>query len=245
MRHRRTGAPPVGDVTHVAERCTRRIEIVGYGDAVQVIRRALVIDDDSRPWIKHYRDREGISEGHTYSSRGPARGVLLVDLLYGNEEILTVLSDRRNGAVDEPDEISVRLVAGDVADEIDIVEDDQPARSGAGEADVGGQRVGDGEVLDRAISVDIDLRGRIRVDAAIDQAAEIGDATADGLRACRNGAQQRHCQGEQQEFDPVAQPHVFGAAASHTLVPSTKQFVKRDRGSPRVWVDWIPAVPPS
>src|SRR5258707_403972 len=88
----------------------------------------------------------------------------------GNEEILTVLSDRRGGAVDEPDEIPVRLVARDVADETDIVEDDQPASSGAGEADVGGQWVGRWEVPDRAITVDIDLRGGNGVDKAIDYA---------------------------------------------------------------------------
>src|SRR5258708_5260145 len=86
------------------------------------------------------------------------------------------------GAVDEPDEIPVRLVARDVADETDIVEDDQPASSGAGEADVGGQWVGRWEVPDRAITVDIDLRGGNGVDKAIDYATEIGDTTTDGLR---------------------------------------------------------------
>jgi hypothetical protein len=94
-------------------------------------------------------------------------------------------------AIDEPDEIPVRLVAGEVADEIDIVEDEQPASSGAVVANVGGQWVGRGEVSDRAISIDVDLRGRNRVDKAIDNAAEIGDTAADGLRMRRDGTQQR------------------------------------------------------
>src|SRR5206468_3286910 len=106
-------------------------------------------------------------------------------------------SERCGGAVDEPDKIPMHLVAGHVADEIDIVEDDQPAPSGAGETDVGGQWVGRWEVPDRAISVDIDLRGRNRVDKTIYHATEIGDTTANGLRPCWYGAQQQQAEGEQ------------------------------------------------
>src|SRR5262249_8432060 len=114
------------------------------------------------------------------------------------------------------DKIPVHLIAGHVADEIDIVEDDQKAPSGAGETDVGGQWVGRGEVPDRAISVDIDLRGGSRVDKAVYQAAEIRDTTACGLRVPRDGGQQEQCEGEQQDFDPAAErPRVVRVARSH------------------------------
>src|SRR5260370_7824635 len=142
--------------------------------------------------------------------------MLFVDLVDGNEEILTVGSDRRNGAVDEPDEIPMHSIAGDVADEMDVVEYDQRPTEGAGEADVGGQWVGRGEVPDRAISVDIDLRGRNRGDKAVYHAAEIGDTTADGLRPRREGGQQQQCEGEQQEFEPpAARPRFVRVARSH------------------------------
>src|SRR5260370_18877144 len=142
--------------------------------------------------------------------------MLFVDLVDGNEEILTVGSDRRNGAVDEPDEIPMHSIAGDVADEIDVVEYDQRPTEGAGEADVGGQWVGRGEVPDRAISVDIALRGRNRRATAVYHAAEIGDATADGLRPRREDGQQQQCEGEQQEFEPpAARPRFVRVAGSH------------------------------
>jgi hypothetical protein len=103
----------------------------------------------------------------------------------------------------------VHLVAGHVANESDVIEDDQPAPSGAVETDVGGQWVGRWEVPDRAISVDIDLRGGNRVDKAIYHATEIGDTTANGLRPCRDGAQQQQAEGEQQDSDPAAAlPHI-------------------------------------
>src|SRR5207248_6341235 len=126
----------------------------------------------------------------------------------------------------DPDEIPVRRVAGDVADETDIVEDDQPASSGAGEADVGSQWVGRWEVPDRAISVDIDLRRGNRVDKAIYHATEIGDTTANGLRPCRDGAQQQQAEGEQQDFDPAAaRPRIVRVARSHPRPRPTHQAI--------------------
>src|SRR5258708_35785810 len=112
--------------------------------------------------------------------------MFFVDLGDRYEEV-RARQDVRAGdrAIHEPDEIPVRLVAGEVAGEIDVVEDDQPAPSGAGETDVGGQWVGRWEIPDRAISVDIDLRRGYRVDKAIDYAAEIADTTANGLRERR------------------------------------------------------------
>src|SRR5262249_55599479 len=79
---------------------------------------------------------------------------------------------------------------------------------------------------DRAISIDIDLRGRSRVDKAVDYAAEIGDTTADRLRVRRDGAQQQQREGEQQESDPAAvRLCVVRVARSHLpLVPSPQQI---------------------
>src|SRR5262249_16277183 len=110
----------------------------------------------------------------------------------------------------------VHLVAGHVADEDDVVKYDQRTPEGTGEADVGGQWVGRGEVPDRAISVDIDLRGGNRVDKAVYHAAEIGDTTAYGLRPRGEGGQQQQWEGEQQDFDPAAaRPRVVRVARSH------------------------------
>src|SRR5260370_7031443 len=103
-------------------------------------------------------DRQLGGEGERDAGHGRAGRVLLVNLLDGNEEILTVGSDRRGGAVDEPDRIPLYLVTGDVAGEVDVVEDDQKARRVvAEEADVGGQWVGRGEVPDGAIAHHLNL----------------------------------------------------------------------------------------
>ena len=114
-------------------------------------------------------------------------------------------------------------------DEIDVVEDDQPARGVvAEEADVGGQRVGGRKIPDRAVAVDIDLRGRNRVDKAIDHAAAIGNAYR-RLRLRRDGAQQQHCESEQQDFDPAAaRPRIVRVARSHLRPrPITRRIRRR------------------
>ena len=91
MRHRGAGVPPVGDVAHVSEVGTRRVEIVRDKDAVQVVERATEVDDGARGRVKQDRDRERVGEGHTDGSRGLARGVLLVDLFDGYQQVLTAL----------------------------------------------------------------------------------------------------------------------------------------------------------
>src|SRR5258708_12512830 len=130
----------------------------------------------------------------------------------------------------------VRRVAGEVAGEIDVVEDDQPATTGPGKADVGGQRVGRWEVPDRAISVDIDLRRGNRVDKAIDHATEIGDTAAKGLCPCRDGAQQQQPEGEQQDSDPpAARPRIVRLARNHLRPRPTRQSAPGlDSGGPAV-----------
>src|SRR5262249_14624391 len=168
---------------------------------------------------------ECVGKGHPDRDEGGPRRILFVDLVDRYEEVRAI-QDVLTGdrAIDEPDEIPVRLVAGEVADEIDIVEDDQPASSGAGEADVRGQWVGRGEVPDRAISIYIDLRGRNRVDKAIVHAAEFGDTTADGLRMRRQGAQQPQAEEEQQDSDPAAAcPRIVRFARRHLRPRPTQQ----------------------
>ena len=109
----------------------------------------------------------------------------------------------------------------------DVVEDDQPA-SGvvAEEADVGGQWVGHPKIPDRAIAVDLNTRGRNRVDLAVDHAAVIGNATA--RRPRRGGGQQRQCANEKQDCDPLGAPHHMNCAArSHVRPRSHYQAIRR------------------
>src|SRR5262249_43191968 len=199
MRNRRAGADKSGRLAHKGHIRARCVEVVRDRDVVQLVRRPLVVDHDARYWIEHDRDRQLVGERDADGGRGLARRILLVDLLDGNEEILTVGFDRCGGAVDEPDGIPLHFIAGDVADEIDVVEYDQRPAEGADEADVGGQWVGRGEVPDRAITVDIDLRGGNWVDKVVYYVAEIGDITIYGLRLCRDGAQQQQSEEEQQD----------------------------------------------
>src|SRR5215470_18957829 len=186
--HRSAATLPGGAATHVAERHPSRIKAVSDRDLVDFGVRPVGIDHSAGRRTDQFWEGERVGKGHPDRDEGRPRRILFVDLVDRYEEV-HALQDVRTGdrAIDEPDEIPVRLVAGEVADEIDIVEDEQPASSGAGEADVGSQWVGYGEVPDRAISVDIDLRGRCRVDKAVDHAAEIGDTTAYGLRVRRDG----------------------------------------------------------
>src|SRR6266436_2532166 len=88
----------------------------------------------------------------------------------------------------------------------------------------------------RAISVDIDLRGGNRVDKAIYHATEIGDTTANGLRPCRDGAQQQQAEGEQQDSDPAAAlPHIVRVTRSHLRPRPTRQSPPGlDSGGPAV-----------
>src|SRR6266567_2122725 len=90
MRHRSAAAFPVSGVAYVAERRACRVEIIRDDDAVQVIRRPRVIDDDAGLRGKQHRDCELIGEGHTDRGGGLADGVLLVNFLYGYKKVLAV-----------------------------------------------------------------------------------------------------------------------------------------------------------
>src|SRR6266545_4223525 len=106
MRHRSSTALPVSVVAHVAEHRSGCVEIIRNDDAVQVIRRALVVDDDAALGVKRHRDCELVSERHTNRGGGLTGGVLLVNFLYGDEKVLAVRLEVRKGAVDEPDVVS-------------------------------------------------------------------------------------------------------------------------------------------
>ncbi len=217
MRNRSAVIEPVGIVAHIAEVRAGGVEVVRDRDGVQVVRRPAGVDDGARPRIDQDRDRQRVGEGDADGGRGLARRILLVDFLDRDQEVLAALLDRAGRAVDEPDRVPKNVVARHLARVHDVVEDDQPpigvlARLRE-EAEVGGQRVGCRKVPDRAVTVDIYLRGRNRVDKAIDQAAAIGNAA---VRPRRGGGQQRQCEGGQQDSDPaVAHPHLVRAARSH------------------------------
>ena len=83
MRRWSTGAPPVSDVTHIAKVRTRRVEVVRDVNAVQVVNRPSGVDDGARACVIQDRDRQRVGEGHPDGGRGLARGVLLVNFLYG------------------------------------------------------------------------------------------------------------------------------------------------------------------
>src|SRR6266700_7604360 len=110
MRDRSSTALPVSGVAYVGEHRAGGVEIVRDGDAVQIIRRSQVVDDGARLRVKQHRNCELIGEGDADVGRGLSRRILLIDFLDWDKEILTVGSDRRGGAVDEPDRIPLRLV---------------------------------------------------------------------------------------------------------------------------------------
>ena len=198
------------------------------------------VDDRAGGRVEQDRDRQLPGEGDTDCDEGRAWRIRLLDLLDGYQQVLAALLEGARRAVDEPELVLVNGVARHVAQVDDVVEDDQHPPDSAGEADVAGQRVGRRKIPDRAIAVDIDLRGRSRVDKAIYHAAEIGDTTADGLCPRWDGGQQRQCAGEQQDSDPAVAPHTNCVAGSHGTpsFPIAKQFVGGwDRGSPRCGLD--------
>src|SRR5262249_25105960 len=152
-RHWSAAALPGGAAIHVAQRYSSRIKVVSDRDLVDFDVRPVGIDHSAGRRTDQLWERELVGKGHPDRDEGRPRWILFVDLVDGNEEILTAGSERCGGTVDEPDKIPMHLVAGHVADEIDIVEDDQPAPSRTGEADIGGKWVGRREVPDRAIAV--------------------------------------------------------------------------------------------
>src|SRR6266498_5622599 len=162
MGHRSSAAFPVSSVAYVAEHRAGGVEIVRDGDAVQIIRRSRVVDDGARLRVKQHRDCELIGEGHTNRGSGLTRGVLFIDFLDGDEKVLAVRLEVRKGAVDEPDMMNLHRIARNIADEVNVVEDDQPSLRILTrlriKADVGGQRVGSWEIPERAVAIDLDLR---------------------------------------------------------------------------------------
>src|SRR5262249_52962774 len=144
---RSAAALPGGTALHVAERHPSRIKVVSDCDLVDFGVRPVGIHHSAGHRIDQLWEGERVGKGHPDRDEAWPRRILFVDLVDRYEEVRTI-QDVRAGdrAVHEPDEIPVHLVAGEVADEIDIVEDDQPASSGAGEADVRGEWVGHGEV---------------------------------------------------------------------------------------------------
>src|SRR5437899_3153320 len=236
-RHRSAAALPGGAAIHVAERHPSRIKVVSDRDLVDFDVRPVGIDHSAGRRADQVWEGERVGKGHPDRDEVRPRRILFVDLVDRCEKVSAPQNVRAgNRAIHEPDEIPVRLVAGEVAGEIDVVEDDQPAPSGAGEADVGCQWVGRWEVPDRAISVDIDLRRGNRVDKAIYHATEIGDTTANGLRPCRDGAQQQQYEREQQDFDPpAARPRIVRVARTHLRPRPTRQSPPGlDSGGPAV-----------
>src|SRR6266571_9424106 len=179
MRDRSSTALPVSVVAYVAEHRSGCVEIIRNDDAVQVIRRSLVVDDDAASGVKQHRDCELVGEGHTNRGGGLTCRVLLIDLLDGDEKVLAVRLEVRKRAVDEPDMVTLHGIARHIADEVNVVEDDQPSLRILTrlriKADVGGQRVGSWEIPERAVAIDLDLRGRYRVDIAINHATPVGD----------------------------------------------------------------------
>src|SRR6266567_3117224 len=106
MRDRSSTALPVSVVAYIAEHRSGCVEIIRNDDAVQVIRRSLVVDDNAGSGVKQHRDCELVGEGHTNRGGRLTRGVLLIDFLYGDEKVLAVWLEVSKGAVDEPDVVS-------------------------------------------------------------------------------------------------------------------------------------------
>src|SRR5688500_2738289 len=69
---RRAGALPADRVADVCKLRGRLVEVVGHGDAVQVVERALVADDRAGYRVPHHRHRERVGEGHADGRRGRA-----------------------------------------------------------------------------------------------------------------------------------------------------------------------------
>src|SRR6266581_4843736 len=142
-------ALPGGAATHVAERHPSRIKVVSDRDLVDFDVRPVGIDHRAGRRTDQLWAGARVGKGYPDRDEGRPRRVLFVDLADRYEEVRARQDVRAGDRVShEPDEIPVRLVAGEVAGEIDVVEDDQPAPSGAGETDVGGQWVGRWEVPD-------------------------------------------------------------------------------------------------
>jgi hypothetical protein len=171
---------PVRFVAHVGKVGAGLVEIVPDGDAVQIVQRALIVDDRARfPFrarLEQHRDLQGVREWHA-DRRGGSRA-LLVDLLDRDEQIPAALPDAAARAVGEPDLVLVNVVAvaRHVSGVENVVENDQPAgAAGSEKVEVGGERIRLGEVLDRAVAVDFDARRRIGIDVTVDDAVgEVG-----------------------------------------------------------------------
>ena len=217
--HRSATALPGGATAHVAERYPGRIEVVSDRDLADVLVRPVGIDDAARRCADQQREGERVGKGHPDRDQGRPRRVLLVDLVDRCEEV-RALQDMLAGdrAVDEPDDVIVYVVAGDVADEVDVVEDEQRVGR-AQQTDVAPIRVGGRVVPDGAGAVDLQIR-RHRGDVAVEDAAVSGVAERAALRVRRAGAHNEQCEAEQQECHPAAARSDVGSgptrAQSHT-----------------------------
>ena len=208
-------------MAQIGEIHARRVEIVPYRDTVQVVERATGVDDGARTRIEQDRLRERVGEWHANGGRARARGILLVDLLYGEQEVLTALLNGGRRAVGEPDLVTRDAVTRHLAGVHDVVEDDEPSlvilAGLCQKAEVGVQRIGGREVPDRAVPIDLELGGSRVAGESVDHAARVIGAVL-RLRGKRR-AQQQH-EGEQQEPDSAA-------ARSHS------SLIRSDHASPR------------
>jgi hypothetical protein len=216
VRHREAGALPGDGVAHIGEVHARGVEVVGDGDAVQVVLGSREVDDRARERVEQDRDRQRVGEWHT-DRRGRLSGrILLVDLLDRDEQVLAVLVDSARRAVHEPDVVAMRRVARHLAGVHDVVEDHEPAFVGVPgdvlEAEVGAHPAG--VVADRAVARDLDLRGsRIAREAVVDALRGCGAAV---FRMRRDGAEQEQRGGEQQPAEPArARPNTDRFAGEH------------------------------
>ena len=91
MGHGRASALPIGDVAYIAEICASIVEIVRQRDVMQIVERPTGIDDGASAPVKEYGHCEPVSERHADGCRTRSSGILFVDLLYGNQEVLTAV----------------------------------------------------------------------------------------------------------------------------------------------------------
>jgi hypothetical protein len=191
VRDRQAGVLPGDGVAQVGEVHTRRVQVVGDGDPVQVVRGAREVDHGAGERVEQDRDRQVVGEGDA-DRRGRLSGrVLLVDLLDRDERVLAALVDAGDRPVHEPDLVVVDRVARHLPGVVDVVEDHQPflavltARIVEAEVRRHPARV----VLDRAVRVDADLRRRRpRRDEAVER--RVRERRAVHRRARRGGAEQ-------------------------------------------------------
>ena len=150
----------VSGVADIRERDARRVEIVDDRYAMQIVDGAGVVDDRAGTRSEQDRRRQLVFERHTDRGGRLAGWVLLVDFLYGDQQVLTASVNPGRRTVDEPDHVTRNRVAGHLAGVRDVVEDDEPAFVGltrlGHKADVGAESVR--IVPDRAVPIDVELR---------------------------------------------------------------------------------------